>query len=72
MQLFIFKTNIATKKKVASLKPLLKQNTAIVKWNVDTQDCDKVLRIEAKNTAQENELINIIQAYGYHCEPLNY
>ena len=44
---------------------------SVVDWNVDLQDIDKVLRIEAKETIKESEIINLIRTQGFYCETLN-
>ncbi|MCX2681617.1 hypothetical protein OOZ15_16820 [Galbibacter sp. EGI 63066] len=70
MKLLIFRTDIKTKKKVKSLKPILKNQSTITEWTVDTEDIDNVLRIEAKETLTEKEVIHLLKKNGYYCEPL--
>lgn len=67
--ILIFRTNIRSARDLLKVKPLLDDHPSISKWNVDTSDVDKVLRIEA--TALTIEEVNqlILQA-GYHCEEL--
>lgn len=71
MQLFILKTNIKNKQKIATLTPVFKNTPAVLNWNVDLQDIDKVLRIEAKETVKESDIINLIRTQGFYCETLN-
>ena len=71
MQLFILKTNIKSKQKAATLAPLFENINSVLDWNVDLQDIDKVLRIEAKETVKESEIINLIRTQGFYCETLN-
>lgn len=70
MKLVILKTDIKTKKKVKKIKPFLKDNPIISKWSVDIEDIDNVLRIEAQNDANENEIITMIHNQGFYCESL--
>lgn len=43
---YVFKTSVTTKVAVKKLAPLLNQLPFMRKWNIDFQDCDKILRIE--------------------------
>lgn len=70
MKLLIFRTDIKTKKKVKSLKPLFKEQATINKWTVDTEDIDNVLRIEAAENLTENDIIYLLNNQGFYCEPL--
>lgn len=71
MQIFILKTNIKSKQKAATLKPVFEKTPAVLDWNIDLQDIDKVLRIEAAETVKESEIINLIRTQGFYCETLN-
>jgi hypothetical protein len=42
----------------------------IRKWNVDLNDCDNILRIEA-NDLSGKEVENILLSAGYYCEELD-
>lgn len=70
MKLLIFRTDIKTKKKAKSLKPLFKEHSTISKWTVDTEDIDNVLRIEAAENLTENDIIYLLNDQGIYCEPL--
>lgn len=69
MKILIFKTNIRFKKDLKIIRPLLAAHKPIIKWNVDRQDTDKVLRVES---ASEDtlEIIKTIKEAGYQCEEL--
>ena len=71
MNLLIFKTDIHTKRKVSLLKQHFKRVPSIIDWNVDTEDIDKVLRIEANETLKEQDVIALMKTQGFYCEPLN-
>jgi hypothetical protein len=70
ISVFIFRTNIKSKKKAKALKPFLNGNSSITRWTVDYEDIDNVLRIEAKEYLDEDTIISQIKSYGYHCEIL--
>jgi hypothetical protein len=65
----VFKTNLQFKKDVNRLSPVLSNMSGILRWNVDREDIDKVLRIETRIlTAQE--IIRLVNNAGYVCEEL--
>jgi hypothetical protein len=65
----VFKTNLQFKKDVNRLSPVLSNMSGILRWNVDREDMDKVLRIETRIlTAQE--IIRLVNNAGYVCEEL--
>ncbi len=70
MELLVFETNIKSKKKVKSLKPLFNTHSDILKWSVDLEDVDKVLRIEATPNLSEKEVMNLIRIHGFYIKPL--
>lgn len=71
MKVLIFRTDIRTKKKVKSLKPLFNNHSTIANWYVDLEDKDKVLKIEAEGNLEENEVIDLVKERGFSCEVLN-
>jgi hypothetical protein len=70
MKLLILRTNIKTKKKVKTIKPLFNNHPTIFNWSVDTEDIDNVLRIEAQDNLSENEIIHLVKTCGFYCEAL--
>lgn len=70
MKLIILRTNIKSHKKVKTIQPVFDNHAAIKKWTIDLDDVDKVLRIEASENLQENEIMKLIQAQGFFCEEL--
>ena len=67
---FIFKTNVRYKKDIKAIASTLITHPSILKWNIDREDIDKILRVESlANNA--HEIINTIQFAGYRCEELN-
>ena len=69
MQVLVLKTNIRYKKHLKEVAPLLDSQQNIFRWNVDLQDRDKVLRIESA-ALPINDVIQLIQNAGFHCEEL--
>lgn len=66
----VFKTNIQTKNEAQKLKHVLNKKS-ILKWNVDVEDNDKVLRIVANaKDLHALEIIRVINAEGIYCEEL--
>lgn len=69
MDILIFKTNLENPELISRAKPLLQNIEGIQKWNVDAQDCDNVLRIEAVQVSPRS-IENVLQGAGYYCEEL--
>lgn len=70
MKLLIFRTDIKTKKKVKVTKPIFNNLSTIIKWSIDIEDIDNVLRIEAAENLNESDVIHLLNIYGFHCEAL--
>ncbi|MEM9833850.1 MAG: hypothetical protein AAF944_24685 [Bacteroidota bacterium] len=70
MNLIILKTDLTTKKKVKLIAPTLDHQPGIARWNVDTQDIDKVLRIEASSHLSEQKVLRLLQQAGVQGETL--
>ena len=69
MPILIFKTNIASPEDCSRLETVLAVHPHLLNWNVDTQDIDKVLRIESSSD-NTSEIIHLVQQAGYACEEL--
>ena len=70
MNLLIFKTDIKTKKEVKVVRPLFNNHPVITNWSIDIADIDNVLRIEAEDDLNENDIIHLIKTSGFYCEVL--
>ena len=70
MHLLIFETDIKSKKKIKSLKPLLNKHSDILKWSIDLEDIDNVLRIEATTNITESDIIDMVRTHGFYIETL--
>ncbi|HEY4785041.1 MAG TPA: hypothetical protein VIH57_03285 [Bacteroidales bacterium] len=69
MEVLVFKTNIYQKQDIEKVRPFFNDYRDILKWHVDIDDEDCVLRIEA----QENivgKIQNLVQDAGYWCAEL--
>ena len=69
MNILIFKTNIRFKKDLGVIRPLLSAYKSILKWNVDQDDVDKILRVVSTSNDPVG-IIKTINKAGYHCEEL--
>ena len=70
MDILVFKTDVRNRKRVNALAPHLENMKGIIKWNVDLQDVDKVLRIEC-HSISANVIEKSLRQAGYFCEELN-
>ena len=69
MEILVFKTNVENMKHVQRLYSLLKSIQGVLKWNIDTEDVDKVLRVEVVSVAP-GKIEMTLQKAGYYCKEL--
>lgn len=69
MEILVFKTDVRNRKHVSALAGHLQQIDGIVKWNVDLQDVDKILRIECMRIPA-GVIEQRLQSAGYYCQEL--
>jgi hypothetical protein len=69
MEILIFKTNVENMNHIRKLYPLLKTIQGILKWNIDTEDVDRILRVEAVSVAPQR-IEMALQSAGYYCKEL--
>jgi hypothetical protein len=65
----VFKTNISSQSEIRKLDAVLNRKS-VLKWNVDTEDCDRVLRIVSQ-TLRPDEVIDLAEQCGFECMELN-
>ncbi len=70
MELLLFRTDIKSKKKVKSLRPMLNNHSDILNWSVDLEDIDNVLRIEATTNLSEQEVMDLVSVQGFYIKTL--
>lgn len=70
MKLVILRTDIKTKKKVKIMKPIFNNHPVISKWSIDIEDIDNVLRIEAQDNLNEDDVKKLVVENGFLCEDL--
>jgi hypothetical protein len=68
-EILVFKTNITNGTEVNRLADLLSLYTHVIKWNIDVQDVDHVLRVEADGL-RSSTIIELLQTAGFECEEL--
>lgn len=71
MEVLIFATNINHSADIIRISAALNSVEAIIRWTVDLDDCDKVLRIEAAYNITE-QIESIITRAGYTCTRMPY
>ncbi len=70
MELLLFRTDIKSKKKVKALKPVFNNHSDILKWSIDLEDIDNVLRIEATTNLSEKDVIDLVRIKGFYIKTL--
>lgn len=70
MNLFILKTNINSDKSIRILSNVFNTKSFIMRWTLDTEDIDNVLKINCQSGIKEKEVIQLIESSGFSCEAL--
>ncbi len=70
MILHLFHTDIKSKRKVRHIKSLLDKHTDILKWSIDIEDIDNVLKIESNANLTDQDIIQLIRTRGFFIEVL--
>lgn len=66
---FKFKTNINCGGCISKVKPVLDTAEGINKWEVDTDDADKILKVNSEGIS-EDEIVAIIKAKGFNIKKI--
>lgn len=69
MNVFVYKTDIEGAFDLETIDELLSSQETIIRYSVDVEDIDKVLRIESTADNAEALAQTVVQA-GYFCEEL--
>jgi hypothetical protein len=69
MEVLVYKTNIHDSNDVERVKPFFSEHSDILKWHVDIEDKDRVLRVEAHNNIS-GKIENLVRDAGYWCGEL--
>ncbi|PWS28486.1 hypothetical protein DHW03_01100 [Pedobacter yonginense] len=70
METLKFKTNIKCGGCIAAVTPHLNNLLAIEKWEVDTQNPDKILTVEGKQGIDTYQVIDTLEKAGYKAEKI--
>ena len=70
MEVLVFKTNLRYKKQVNELTPHMNNLQGVLRWNVDLDDSDKILRVEANELCCPRKVEDTLVQAGYFCEEL--
>ena len=64
--ILLFKTSCSSMADKKALQVLLENQRGIEEWNLDLDDCDKVLRIISHEINHEH-IIRLMNDHGYEC-----
>uniref|UniRef100_UPI00404B1FA4 hypothetical protein n=1 Tax=Flavobacterium sp. TaxID=239 RepID=UPI00404B1FA4 len=70
MIVLVFRTSIKSKNDIKLVANYLNNNDAVLTWNVDLDDWENILRIEAKRESLAEQIIQNINNFGFKCEEL--
>jgi hypothetical protein len=63
----IYRTNVTTEDQLWRLAPALDGVAGVLRWTLDLDDCDKVLRIEGN---VKTNISALLKDRGFECEEL--
>jgi hypothetical protein len=67
----VFKTNISRRRDALNVISFLKRELPSTSIHIDLQDCDKVLRVDLKRKAvDQQEIIDLVRSFDFYCEEL--
>lgn len=72
MGIVILSTNLHSACRVEQISRCFDEHHKIIRWSVDTEDCDNVMRIEADEGFTEIDAIKLIRANGFVGEDLDW
>ena len=68
-QILIFKTNIQTEFDKLRIKNVMDASHKVLKWNIDMDDVDNVLRVVSDSLTPE-QIIAVVNYVGFECAEL--
>jgi len=68
-QILVLKTSLVSRLDVEKAGKLFDRLSQIIEWNIDLEDCDRVLRIECIGLTEEHIAI-LLRRIGYKAEKL--
>ncbi|QEM04645.1 hypothetical protein ACRQ5D_19280 [Mucilaginibacter sp. P25] len=71
MDVLVFATSVRQRRQVSRVQNLLTKIPAIAQWNFDLEDCDNILRVEAKDLSPRY-IESLLQNAGIYCQELDY
>lgn len=69
MNVLVFRTNIGCTSCLETARQALRPYEDTIRWTVDLDDCDKVLRVETAGVSAES-VVQAVQGAGFCCEEL--
>ena len=62
----IFKTSIGSKHDLRRVAPFLNTLIADIRWTVDIEDCDRILRVES-GVDKADQIALVLSSHGFLC-----
>lgn len=68
MEQLKFKTNIKCGGCIATVTPFLNNLSQITKWEVNTENPDKILTVDGSESLNENDIVETLEKAGFKAE----
>jgi len=62
----IFKTSIGSKEELRRIAPFLNTLVADIRWTVDIDDCDRIMRVES-GVDRADQIGLVLSSHGFLC-----
>ena len=66
---WVYVTNIESQMIIRAAAKVLNAESAVIKWTVDSEDIDNVLRVETRSL-EENYIPSLLEKYQLICVPM--
>lgn len=67
--ILLFKTSFEQEEDAVALSDWLDDHPSVSAWNIDLEDCDRVLRVSSQHLTI-TDIIDYVTRLGFHCEEL--
>jgi hypothetical protein len=67
--ILVFKTNLDKSGDLEKLSKTISGIPGLSRWNIDLEDCDRVLRVEAHSDIR-GLIMTTVRSAGFYCEEL--
>lgn len=72
MIILVFKTSLNDERQVKMVAGTLNNHPQVIRWILDLDDWERILRVEVKDKASQYGIAQCIRLLGFDCEVLDH